>query len=83
MRSQNLLIIAGHAWQCLDCQNKLLRDPSGAVALQSLTAEERAAVNKLQRADFTTVTALANALQLDKHALDEIMNHPRCRLRHF
>ncbi|QLQ07878.1 MAG: hypothetical protein HZY76_19000 [Anaerolineae bacterium] len=41
MRSQNLLIIAGHAWQCLDCQNKLLRDPSGAVALQSLTAEER------------------------------------------
>ncbi len=83
MRSQNLLIIAGHAWQCLDCQNKLLRDPVGVVAMQSLTAEERTAVSKLQRTDFATVTSLANALQLDKYELDEIMNHPRCRLRHF
>lgn len=83
MRSQNLLIIAGHAWQCLDCQNKLLADPGGTVAMQSLSTDERAAVGKLQRTDFATVTSLAHALQLDKYELDEIMNHPRCRLRHF
>lgn len=83
MRQENLLIIAGHAWQCLDCQAKLLADPAKAVTGHRLMPDEQTALSKLTRADFATVTSLAHALQLDRHALDEIMNNPRCRLRHL
>ena len=83
MRSENLLIVAGHAWQCLDCQTKLLADPVKAVISHRLMEEEQQALSKLSRADFATVTSLAQALHLDRRALDEIMNNPRCRLRHL
>ncbi len=83
MRSENLLIIAGHTWQCLDCQNKLLADPVKAVIGHRLMSEEQEALGKLSRADFATMTSLASALHLDRHALDDIANNPRCRLRHL
>ncbi len=83
MRSENLLVAAGHAWQCLECQTRLLADPVKTLAMVRLTEEERKAVSKLSRSDFATAASLAQALQVDRHALDEIMNSPRCRLRHL
>ena len=58
-------------------------DPVKAVIGHRLMSEEQEALGKLSRADFATMTSLASALHLDRHALDDIANNPRCRLRHL
>ncbi|NOZ30127.1 MAG: hypothetical protein GXP39_19020 [Chloroflexi bacterium] len=83
MAAQELLILAGHAWQCPDCRLRLLEAPEKVLSGRRLSAEERERLTKLEAEHFTSISALAQALDVEVNDLYEIMNHARTRLRHF
>jgi hypothetical protein len=81
--SERVLVAVGHAWQCPSCRDKLLSDPEGILMRQGLTNDERELVLKIAPSDWITVGALAAALGVARCELEQAMQHPRCRLRHF
>ncbi|MCD6291204.1 MAG: hypothetical protein J7M34_11930 [Anaerolineae bacterium] len=83
MANQELLILAGHAWQCPDCRRLLLEAPEKALRGHRLTPDEHERLTSLTAEDFTSLSALAKALDVEVSDLYDIMNHARTRLRHF
>ncbi|HEY63396.1 MAG TPA: hypothetical protein G4O02_02380 [Caldilineae bacterium] len=83
MASQELLILAGHAWQCPECRRLLLETPEKALSGHRLNEEERERLARLEAEHFNSISALAQALSVEVNDLYEIMNHARTRLRHF
>lgn len=83
MASEDLLILAGHAWQCLDCRQILLETPERALRGHRLTAAQRERLMALEPEHFSSAASLAEALGVEVSALYEIANHARTRLRHF
>jgi len=81
--NERVLIVAGHAWQCMACREKLLADAHGVLLRQGLAADERKLVTELAPSDWTTVGSLASALGVGRGELEEALRHPRCRLRHL
>ncbi|MDH7485417.1 MAG: hypothetical protein QHJ81_03980 [Anaerolineae bacterium] len=81
--NERVLIVAGHAWQCLACRSKLLADPDGVLTQQGLSPEERQLLSQIEPGAWATVTSLAEALGVARCDLEEAMRHPRSRLRHF
>jgi hypothetical protein len=83
MADRELLIMAGHAWQCPDCRRLLLETPEKALSGHPLRANERERLTRLEGQHFASVPALAQALGVETRDLYEVMNHARARLRHF
>ncbi len=83
MANQELLILAGHAWQCPDCRRRLLETPEKALSGHPLNASERERLLQLNDEHFTSVSSLAQALGVATNELYDAMNHARTRLRHF
>jgi hypothetical protein len=83
MANQELLIIIGHAWQCLDCRRLLLETPDKALRGRPLTADERKRLTALEAQHFVNLTNLAQMLGVQVNDLNTAMNHARARLRHF
>ncbi len=83
MANQEFLIMAGHAWQCLDCRRLLLETPEKALSGHPLSADERKRLTQLEGQHFASMSALAQALGVEAKDLYEVMNHARARLRHF
>ncbi|HUW09055.1 MAG TPA: hypothetical protein VM537_04960 [Anaerolineae bacterium] len=81
--NERVLIVAGHAWQCISCREKLLADAHGVLLRQGLTADERKLFSEIAPSDWSTVTSLASALGSSRTELEEALRHPRCRLRHL
>lgn len=83
MTDRELLLIAGHAYICQGCQDRLLADPARVLAGQRLGSQERETLSKLTRESFNSLIALAAAIGATTAELYAIMDDPRCRLRHF
>ncbi len=83
MASQEMLIIVGHAWQCSDCRTKLLQSPEEIARQHFLSPEETELLKKLTADDFLSVKSLAEVIGSTSSEIYDIMNHPRCRLRHL
>ena len=83
MANQELLILAGHAWQCPECRRRLLEAPEKALSGHPLSADERERLSRLAEEHFASVSALAEALGVRANELYDAMNHARTRLRHF
>ncbi len=83
MPSEEVLIMVGHAWQCRDCRRKLLDDPDRVLRRHRVSEEEANLLRRLTEDDFASVSSLAAAIGASVSELYEIMNHPRCRLRHI
>ncbi len=83
MASQELLVLVGHAWQCLDCRRLLLDAPERVLSGRPLSADERERLTGLRSEHFASISALAQALGVRVNDLYDVMNHARARLRHF
>ncbi len=83
MASEELLIIVGHAWQCSDCRRKLLQSPEEIARSHFLDSAETEVLKKLTADDFLSVKRLAEVVGSTSSEIYDIMNHPRCRLRHL
>ena len=83
MTDRELLLVAGHAYNCQGCRDRLLADPTRILAGQRLGAQERERLTHLTSESFSSLSALAAAIGATTAELYAIMDDPRCRLRHF
>ena len=80
---RELLIIVGHAYNCLACREQMLDNPTKVLASHKLDAEAREAIGKLTTESFHNISRLAEMIGTTTAEIYDIMDEPRCRLRHL
>jgi hypothetical protein len=81
--TREVLIILAHAQMCERCREYLLADPASVFRGRAVTDEEKALLSGLTRADFSSTERLADASDHNVSELNQYLDHPVARLRHF
>ena len=80
---RELLIVVGHAYNCLACRERMMDNPAKVLSGHKLDAEAKEAIGNLSMESFHNTSKLAEVIGTTTSEIYDIMNEPRCRLRHL
>jgi hypothetical protein len=80
---REVLIVLAHAMNCMNCRDRLLREPSAVLRGRALTEEEREILSNLSDQDFQTAELLARGTGTTADNVRSYVDHAVVRLRHF
>ncbi len=83
MRVRDFALLIGHVWRCSSCRNALFERPESVLVGYKLDEGQRACVLKLTEDSFQTMMKLTEQTGISDRELNEVIDHPRARLRHL
>lgn len=83
VRVRDFALLIGHVWRCSTCRNALLERPESVLVGYKLDDFQRECLLKLTEDSFQTMMKLAAQTGLSDRELNEVVDHPRARLRHL
>lgn len=82
-RVRDFALLIGHVWRCATCRIALLERPESVLVGYKLDDLQRECIMKLTEESFQTMMRLSEQTGLSDRELNEVVDHPRARLRHL
>ena len=83
VRVRDFALLIGHVWRCTSCRQALFERPETVLVGYKLDEAQRAAILKLTEESFQTMMKLSDQTGISDRELNEVIDHPRARLRHL